>query len=279
MSETLEQTVEAFARSLRAGGCRERTVEQWTSTVLRVGRVQGSDPRWWGRAEVEAYLARPGWSANTRLTYFKALSRWFTWLLDSDRITVHPMARMRRPPTPRGVPHPIDTDLLARAVATATGDLRAWLILGAYEGLRLSEIAAFRGEQLQGDRLSVVGKGGVEAVLPAHPLVVELARHYPARGYWFLPAAPSRRHPHRAPESITAAVRRHIEALGGQATPHALRHWFGTEALEASGGNLRVTQQLMRHASSALTERYTLVRTDRLAATVRGLPDVVGSAS
>lgn len=278
MSETLEQAVEAFARSLRAGGCRDRTVAQWTATVLRVHRLQGSDPRWWTRADVEAYLSRPGWSPNTRLTYFKALSRWFTWLVDSDRITVHPMARMRRPPTPRGVPHPVDTDVLRQAIAAATGDLRAWLILGAYEGLRLTEIASFRGEQLRGDWLTVVGKGGVEAVLPVHPLVAELARQYPAAGYWFPPAGASWRYPHRSPESITAAVREHLARHGGRATPHALRHWFGTEVLEASGGNLRTTQELMRHASSALTERYTLVRRDRLTAAVHALPDVVAGA-
>ena len=41
---------------------------------------------------------------------------------------------------------------------------------------------------------------------------------------------------------------------------------------EASGGNLRVTQVGMRHASMASTQRYTFVGNDEVAAAAAGIP-------
>jgi integrase len=43
------------------------------------------------------------------------------------------------------------------------GDPRAWIVLAAYEGLRCAEIASRRGEDLEGDRMLVRGKGGTVA--------------------------------------------------------------------------------------------------------------------
>lgn len=280
MNETLAQTLEAWQLSMRAHGCRPATVTQRLRLVRQAARV--GDPRSWTRPDVERFLAEPSWSANTRVTYYRFLNVFYGWLLDTERVEQHPMARMRRPPLPRGVPRPIDTDLLGRAIETATGDLRAVLILAAYAGMRRTEIAAMRGEQIRGGEIVIDGKGGVVASVPLHPAIAEIARQYPARGYWFpgrpRPGGQPTRYEHCSPEWITASVQRHVERLGGRATPHTLRHWFGTEVLEASGGNLRVTQQVMRHANSALTERYTLVRSSRRTAAVLALPDVVGGA-
>ena len=39
-------------------------------------------------------------------------------------------------------------------------------------------------------------------------------------------------------------------------TPHMLRHYFVTRAMNESGGNLRVAQELARHSDLSTTERY-----------------------
>ena len=49
------------------------------------------------------------------------------------------------------------------------------------------------------------------------------------------------------------------EALGAEAvgtiTPHSFRHYFVTRVLQASG-NLKLAQELARHRSIAVTQRY-----------------------
>lgn len=56
------------------------------------------------------------------------------------------------------------------------------------------------------------------------------------------------------------------------ATPHALRHSFGSDVLENSGGNLAMAQELLGHASPATTALYMHpARADQLAA-LRGRP-------
>jgi integrase len=64
---------------------------------------------------------------------------------------------------------------------------RTYVLLGAYAGLRVHEIAKVRGEDVDTDAMTlrVHGKGGVEAVLPLHPLIATISRGYPDRGWWF----------------------------------------------------------------------------------------------
>jgi site-specific recombinase XerC len=49
------------------------------------------------------------------------------------------------------------------------------------------------------------------------------------------------------------------ESLGAEAvgsiTPHSFRHYFVTRVLQASG-NLKLAQELARHRSIAVTQRY-----------------------
>ena len=54
---------------------------------------------------------------------------------------------------------------------------------------------------------------------------------------------------------------------------HSLRHWYATQLLR-EGADIRVVQQLMRHASLATTAGYLAVESDALTAAVAALPDL-----
>ncbi len=58
------------------------------------------------------------------------------------------------------------------------------------------------------------------------------------------------------------------QALGDQAagtiTPHSFRHFFVTTVLRASGGNLKLAQELARHRNIQVTQRYAHLSDDEL---------------
>jgi integrase/recombinase XerD len=62
--------------------------------------------------------------------------------------------------------------------------------------------------------------------------------------------------------------------VGG--TPHQLRHSFGTNALRVAG-DVRVAQELLRHASLATTQLYTAVDDTARRAAIHALPTPPGA--
>lgn len=149
----------------------------------------------------------------------------------------------------------------------STGTLNAWLQLAYLAGLRAHEIAKFRGEDIDRDRVTVVGKGRQLATLPTHDALWELAQRYPRQGYWF----PSRRTVgHVAPDSVSCRTRALFRRLGIPGSIHRVRATYGTSLLR-NGANVRVVQDLMRHRSLASTEHYLAATEDEMVAAIRTL--------
>lgn len=96
--------------------------------------------------------------------------------------------------------------------------------------------------------LQVIGKGGRTAVLPTHPAIWKAAQRHD--GYWF----PSRGG-HVSALTVSLRVSRVFWAIGVEGSFHRCRHYYGTSLLRA-GVNIRVVQELMRHASLATTAAY-----------------------
>lgn len=61
-------------------------------------------------------------------------------------------------------------------------------------------------------------------------------------------------------------VKRRVKQAGatGTITPHSFRHYFVTNVLNGSGGNLKLAQELARHKNIQVTQRYAHLSDDEL---------------
>lgn len=180
---------------------------------------------------VEDWLASK-LSAATRAAYRSDVAAYFRWA-ESRKLAISPMEDVAPVRQPKNLPRPIPVDHLNEALDHSAGTLRTALILGAYAGLRVGEIAPLRGTDLQGTFLLVRGKGDKDRRVPAHPLVVDELSGAPRT--WVF-RSPLRDRDHVSPETIGSRIQHHFAQLGHTYTalPLAARNAVGP-----SGGSPR----------------------------------------
>ena len=263
-------TMEAYARDLAA----------FAGFLARRGvrAVAGIGP-----AEMRGHvtdLAGRGLSPRSQARALAAVHGFVRFLVRERRLADDPAAklRIRRPPPrlPRALGKGEAATLVGAPAEQERTGLRdrALLELLYACGLRVSELAGLRGEQLnlQAGFVTVVGKGGKERVVP-------LGRAARAALEAYLHAARGRQlHGRASPfvfvghrgraltrQAIWKIVRRRARAagLGPRVFPHMIRHTFATHLL-TGGADLRVVQALLGHAEVGTTQIYTHVTPVRL---------------
>ncbi|BDB44562.1 MULTISPECIES: tyrosine-type recombinase/integrase [Mycobacterium] len=188
-----------------------------------------------------------------------------------DRRLDNPMIKVGSAKVPDREPRPVaDADVPKLLATRMWSTTRAMILLALLAGLRVSEIAQMRGEDidLTARLLWVKGKGRKLRSIPLHPALIELAAQMPATGWWF----PMRGHPaeHIHRKSVSDIIGRTMRRAGVRGTPHALRHWYATSLLD-DGNDLCTVQELMRHKSIQSTQIYTRVSDTRRREAIAGL--------
>ena len=163
---------------------------------------------------------------------------------------------------------------------------RAFLITLADTGLRVHEACGLRRGDIDWNeaRAIIIGKGNRQAVVRFSQRTLKALKEYlftrasldGASGRPLASLPLFARHDTGAGKKIKAITtttgrnivnQRVAEALGkdavGSITPHSFRHYFVTTVLQSSG-NLKLAQELARHRSITVTQRYAHLSDDEL---------------
>jgi integrase len=158
----------------------------------------------------------------------------------------------------RGLPHPLTPNEAELVMTKADLPMRDWFIIGCKAGLRAMEVANIRGVDLEkgsdGYLLRVAGKGGTDLSIPVADIVAQTILKHETKGkIWSVSA-----------NQLTKRCSQEMKKLGiPKKTFHACRHYFATNMLEKSGGDLLAVRDLMRHSSVATTQVYTQLASGR----------------
>ena len=226
------------------------------------------------RSTIEDFLDSRRLGARATYNYLSCFSTFYRWAVRGELVAANPAEDIDRPRLRRQLPRPVSDEQLELALTSADRERRAWITLMAYAGLRCSEVARLERRDLVAVRgasfLHVVGKGGHERAVPAHPMVLAVMS-----GAWQR-TGPMFRRDDGSPWTAGAVSRRVGDlhrAIGIDASAHQYRHWFGTNTYASSDGDLLVVQDLLGHASITTTTIYTAFSKAAATDAVEGLPD------
>ncbi|RZU30481.1 tyrosine-type recombinase/integrase [Blastococcus saxobsidens] len=245
----------AWAGWLAASGQSPNTVKLRTY-VLR--RLACAHPEWgpWelGADDLAGWLGGLGVGPAALRVARQSLRAFYRWGAATGRVRVDPSAELPAVRHPRALPRPVPDTVIVSALEEADERQRDAIELGAVAGLRRSEIARARTDDLtrrpDGWWLRVVGKGGQARDVPLPDELGDRLASRPA-GWLF---------PNGKGGHLTAAYLGRLMRgrLAEHWTPHTLRHRFASTAYAAQR-DYRAVQELLGHANVNTTMIYTAV--------------------
>lgn len=210
-------------------------------------------------------------SADSRANQLSNVRAFFRWLVREGFRADDPTARIDRPRSRRRLPRPISDTDLEMAISLASDRIRPWLLLAALAGFRACEIATLDAADVRRDLDPPVvfvgdGKGGKQRVVPLHPDLADALPRRPS-GPLFTKLDGGT----LTPWLVSKLVNDHLRACRIDATLHQLRHRFATRVYAESDSDLRLTQELMGHASVATTQVYAAWNPTKGATAIAGI--------
>lgn len=270
----LEEILAAWRLWQESANLSERTITERAFLIINLVNFVGCAPLDLTPKHIIAFLTRPGIGNTTKATYHAHIRIFCEYLVMTGQRDDNPALRTPKPRRTKGVPRPCTPEQVRAVLGAATRRrTRMMILLAAFAGLRIHEIAKIRGEDIDRDArlLYVVGKGSKPATVPLHALILDYLHMFPTTGYWF-PSYASRTtgSPHIGVKAVGKSISNAMERAGVEATPHQLRHFFGT-SLVRNGVDLRTVQELMRHESLATTALYTEISDEQRKNAIAGL--------
>ena len=251
---------------------RRRVVLGWVQTSAGRPLLEASV------ADLRAWRAGLGVAPGAVSVYVSHVRQFYVWAVAEGLLGGSPAAALPAPRRGRLLPRPISERDLLGALAAAPPRVRPWLVLAAWAGLRAKEIALLRREHVLDTWAPPVilvaveaTKGHAERLVPMSVFVAgELVPVLPAHG-WVFTRRDGRPGPN-TPATVSHLANDHLHGCGISATLHQLRHRFATQAYRATGGDLRLVQELLGHATPVATAGYAAYAPEAAAAAVEAIP-------
>ena len=211
------------------------------------------------REEVEAWWAtRRDKAPGTRSNDLANLRAFYKWCARWEHREDDPTRRIDAPKVSKGLPHPTSrTDLRNLLDGALPPDLTRAVALGAYAGLRVSEVAAldWRDVDLEARRARVLGKGQKWRLVALGVILIDYLLPDTGRN-----VVTGTDEVHSAAQ-LQRRVNRAMKAAGIDGTFHSLRHRYGTLAYQATRDLVAVGRQ-MGHTSPVTTVIYAAASDD-----------------
>lgn len=243
--------IDKFSSYQQARGFSPATIRRRRLTLRAFSRFL--DPLTLGDAtwtHVEEWLAAKE-GVRTRHAYRSDLNVFYAWAVKRDLLDVNPIAATDPIKLPKSLPRPVGPEVYA-ALVTGTMRQRRLVALGLYAGLRCGEIAALDCADITRDVIVVrAGKGNKDRIVGLHPALREMLAGIPSSGRLF-----TRGGRPISSAAVSRLISRQFERCGIDATPHQLRHAFGSEMARAAKGNLVSVKASMGHESMNTTMGY-----------------------
>jgi site-specific recombinase XerD len=250
-----------------------RTIRAYTGYVADFARYFRTSPEHLGPEHVRSYLLhlvqerQASWNVYRQVR--QAIQFFYRVTLGRDWV----VAQVACPKAPKALPVVLSTDEMARFLGALENPKHRALLMTAYAGgLRLSEVARLRVEDIDAARMVIhvrQGKGRKDRDVMLSPRLLAVLRAYWAKDrpkpYLFPGRQPERP---VSPRTVQMVCERALAAsgLGKHVHMHTLRHSFATHLLEA-GTDLRTIQVLLGHRNFSTTARYLHVATAALKST------------
>lgn len=247
---------EAHLRWCSDRGLRPNTIAAKRGALQRFARaIAPTQPEDATAEQVSFWYASVGGLAQHRHCELSHVRQFFAYLQREGIRADDPCVRLMAPKIRRRLPRPISDTDLKKALLLAPEPVKSWLLFGALAGLRSCEIAPLHRDDLLLELATPMlyvadGKGGRDRTVPLHPRLAAL--DLPDSGYLW-PSEGS----HVTAKRVMRSINYFLRSIDVKATGHQTRHFFATRFYEASGFDLRSTQEALGHLSPTHTALYT----------------------
>ena len=261
----------------------QHDLEQFLNFIYQYDSILLKDFGKIDRQAIRHFLGKEyekGNSAKTVARRLASVKSLFNYLVQAEAIRDNPAIHIKTPKVEKKIPtfvqeNKIEDLMKMPDAGTLIGKRdRAILELFYATGIRLNELAGLNIGSVnpQEKLLRVLGKGNKERIVPfGKPAKNALESYLKKRGESWVspqetPLFTGRGEKRIARRTIQQRVNIYLKAiLGGRtgASPHTLRHTFGTHLLE-NDADIRSIQELLGHSSISSTQIYTKVNPKKM---------------